>query len=240
MSSLNEIKKLSNSLENTLKDSDLQSVTTDLAETFTDSLLNEGLLRDIPIFGTIIGLTKATLNLNERLLLKKLIYFLSKLQDIPVEKRLKLISSIENSEKHKIKVGEKLLYIIDKCDDHVTAKYVAILFSSFLNEEISYEDFLRGSTIIQKLFIHDLEQFIAAGYKQLERKITQWDLGLSDFENNLINVGICASYIDTVSVADQDDYKISDKYVVRGGDQNIYLTDIGHTLKTYVTIQFRK
>ena len=234
MSSINEIKNLSNSLESTLKDSDLQSITADLAETFTDSLLNEGILRDIPIIGTIIGLTKASFSLNERLLLKKLIYFLSELQDIPVEKRLKLISSIEASEKYKIKVGEKLLYIIDKCDDHISAKYVAILFSEFLNEQITYQDFLRGSAIIQKLFLQDLEQFIAAEYKQLERKITQWDSGLSDFENSLITVGICATYIDPVSVEDQDDYKMLEKYVVQGGDQNIYLTEIGKTLKLHL------
>ena len=234
MSSLNEIKSLSNALENALKDSDLQSVTTDFAETFTDSLLNEGILRDIPILGTIIGLTKATFNLNERLLLKKLIYFLSELQDISVEKRLKLILSIENSEKHKIKVGEKLLYIIDKCDDHITAKYVATLFSSFLNEKITYQDFLRGSTIIQKLFLQDLEQFIATDYKQLERNIPQWDSGLSDFENSLITVGICASYDNPFSVEDQDDYEMSDKYVVTGGDRNIHLTDIGQILKLHL------
>lgn len=234
MNTTNEINSLSNSLEETLKDSDLQSVTTELAEAFTDTLLSEGVLRDIPVIGTIVGLTKASLNLNDRLLIKKLIYFLSELQDIGIEKRQKLISSIEQSDKHKIRVGEKLLYIIDKCEDHITSKYVAILFSAFLNEEISYQDFLRGSTIIQKLLIQDLEQFLETETKELERKITQWDKGLSDFENSLITVGICSTYTDPVSVRDQDDYKMSNKYVVDGGDLHVYLTDIGYTLKTYM------
>ncbi|OFY93819.1 MAG: hypothetical protein A3K10_03780 [Bacteroidetes bacterium RIFCSPLOWO2_12_FULL_31_6] len=66
-------------------------------------------LRDIPIVVTIIGLTKASFSLNDRLLIKKLIYFLSELQDIDIEKRQKLISSIEESDKHKIRIGEKLL-----------------------------------------------------------------------------------------------------------------------------------
>lgn len=232
MNTTNEISSLSNSLEETLKDSDLQSVTTDLAEVITDTLLNEGLLRDIPIIGTIVGLTKASLSLNDRLLIKKLIYFLSELQDIETEKRQKLIFSIEKSDKHKIRIGEKLLYIIDKCEDHITSKYIVILFSAFLKEEITYNDFLRGSTIIQKLLVQDFEQFLETENKVLERRITQWDKGLSDFENSLITVGICATYTDPVSVRDQDDYKMSGKYVVYGGDLNTYLTDIGHTLKT--------
>src|SRR5207253_2416236 len=139
---MNEITKLSNSLEATLRDSDLQNVTSELAETFTDTLLNEGLLREIPIIGTIIGLTKASFNLNDRLLIKKLIYFISELKDIDIKKRQKLNSAIDNSGKQKVRIGEKLLYIIDKSDDHITAKYIAILFSAFLNEEITYAKFL--------------------------------------------------------------------------------------------------
>jgi len=228
---MNEIKKLSNSLEETLKDSNLQNVTIELAETFTDSLLNEGLFREIPIIGTIIGLTKASLGLNERLLIKKLIYFIAELKDIDIEKRHKLISKIKSSEKQRISVGEKLLYIIDKSDDHITAKYIAILFSSFLNEKITYSEFLRCSTTIQKLLIQDLEQFIETNTEDLETKITQYDKGLSDFQNSLIISGICATEIDRVSVRDQEDYKMRDKYVVEGGDMLIYLTEIGHTLK---------
>lgn len=228
---MNEIKKLSNSLEQTLKDSDLQSVTIDLAETFSDTLLNDGLLRDIPIIGTIVGLTKTAISLNDRLLIKKLIYFISELNDIDQTRREKLISEIDKSETQKIKVGEKLLYIIDKSDDHYTAKYIAVLFKAFLNEEINYSQFLRCSAIIQKLLIQDLEQFIDTEIKHIETSITQYDKGISDFQNSLITSGICATETERVSVRDQDDYKMSDKYMVEGGDLIIYFTEIGHTLK---------
>src|SRR6266496_2194250 len=197
---MNEIKTISNSLEETIKDTDLQDVTIDLAETLADTLLNDGIIKDIPILATIIGLGKTGLNIKDRLFLKKIIYFISELKNIPAEKRNELITKIDSSGKYRIKVGEKLLYIIDKCEDHTTSQYVAILFSAFLNEEINYPDFLRGSTIIQKLLVQDLEQFLETETKQLERKITQWDKGLSDFENSLITVGICSTYADAISV----------------------------------------
>lgn len=235
MQELNSIKKLSSSFKNTLEDTDLQNVTSDLAETFTDTILNDGVLKEIPILGTIIGLTKASVSLHERLLIKKLIYFLSELKDIEVGKRQKLINTIDNSEKHKINVGEKLLYIIDKCDDHIIAKYTASLFSVFLTEKISYEEFLRGSTIIQKMFLYDLEQFIKTDHKELERKITQYKNGLTDFENNLINVGVCSAEVEPISVTDQDEEEmIFEKYKVNGGDTHLSLTDIGKTLKEHL------
>lgn len=232
---MNIIKKLSNSLEETIKDTNLQDVTADLAETFTDAILKEGLLKDLPIIGTIIGLTRVTISLNERLLIKKLIYFMSELKTIDADKRRRLIEEIDSSEIERIKVGEKLLYIIDKCDDHTSAKYIAILFSSFLNEDISYEEFLRGSTILQRLLIQDIEQFIGTKVPELEINLTKHHKGVSDFQNSLITAGILATHTESVSVRDQDDYKQTDKYVVEGGDQIIYLTGIGYKLKLVLT-----
>ncbi len=228
---MNELNKLSHSLENTIKDSDLQNVTSELAETFTDSILNDGLLRDIPIIGTIVGLGRVALNLNERLLVKKIISFISEIKDIDQKKRQKLIHSINNSEKNKLKVGEKLLYIIDKCEDHIKVKFIATLFAAFLEETITYSEFLRGTDIVQKIFIHDLEHFIMTDTKDIEIKITVYDKGISDFHNSLISTGICATEIERVSISDQDDWKINEKYIVDGGDTIIYLTKIGTTLK---------
>jgi hypothetical protein len=228
---MNELNKLSNSFGDTLKDADLQSVTTDLAETFSDTLLSEGLLKDIPIIGTIIGLAKTTLNLKDRLLIKKLVYFISELRDIDSKKRRELISEIDNSEKEKIKIGEKLLYIVDRAEDHIIAKYIAILFKAFLKEEITYQEFLRGSTIIQKLILQDIEQFINTKVSDIERDITQYENGLTDFDNSLINAGICIIDTGPIAIRDQDDYNMSDKYVVEGGERITYLTDIGYTLK---------
>lgn len=228
---MDEVKKLSNSLEQTLKDSDLQNVTVDLAESISDALLNDGLLKDIPIIGTIVGLSKTVISLNDRLLIKKLIYFISELNQIDKEKRRKLITEIDNSETQKIKVGEKLLYILDKSEDHLTAKYIAILFKAFLNNEINYSFFLRCSTIIQRLLIQDLEQFIYTDIKDIQAIYTKWDEGVTDFQNSLIVAGICSTTTECVTVRDQDDYKMTEKYIVGGGELVVNLTDIGYVLK---------
>jgi hypothetical protein len=227
---MSELKEISNSFERTLKDSDLQNVTIDIAEAFTDVLLKDGLLKEIPIIGTIIGLTKSTITLVDRLYLKKILYFLTNIKNIDPNKREKLINEIENSEKQRIKVGEKLLYIIDKCEDHLTASYIAKLFNAFLKEEISYPDFLRGSIVIQKMFIEDFEQFIKTDSREIEKTITKYD-SISDLQNNLISAGICCMLTNNISVSDQWDYKQTDKYIVEGGEIIISFTGIGSKLK---------
>jgi hypothetical protein len=69
-------------------------------------------------FGTVIGLGKTAMGIKESLFLKKIIYFISELENISATKRHEMFEKIDNSRKFRTKVGEKLLYIIDKCDDH--------------------------------------------------------------------------------------------------------------------------
>jgi hypothetical protein len=53
---MSELDKITNSFEETLKDTDLQNATIGLAESLTDSLLIDGAAKDIPIIGTIVGI----------------------------------------------------------------------------------------------------------------------------------------------------------------------------------------
>lgn len=231
---MNELSNLSNSLEETIKDTDLQNVTIDLAETVTDSFLNEGIGRDIPIFGTIIGLAKSAMNLKDRLFIKKLIYFLTNLNSIPKAKRQEMIVQIDSSDRYKIKVGEKLIYIIDKCEDHKSAEKIGKLFHAFLNDSITYSEFLRGAVIIDRIFFEDLEIFLKENIENLQKVDTWNDDPLSDFQHRLVTAGLFSSSIDPVTVEDQDDWKMTDKYVVRGGKASVYLTEIGSIFKMYL------
>ena len=66
-----ELKKFINSLEKTIKDSDLHNVTIGLSETLIDSLIDDGICKDIPIIGSILGVGKVALGVRERFFFKK-------------------------------------------------------------------------------------------------------------------------------------------------------------------------
>lgn len=219
---MNEIKKISNSFEETLKDSNLQNVAVGLTETLTDSLLEDGLLKDIPIVRTIIGLGKTSIKITDFLFLKKVISFLSEIDEVSIEDRKKMIDKIDSSQKYRLKVGEKLLYIIEKCDDYENAQYVSKLFVGCLEKKIDYPDFLRGAKVIERIYIGDLLKFIKDN-----RKILEPD-ELIDYEG--ID-GLYKTYTEDISVRDQDDWKADEKYIIDGGEPRGYITDIGDKIR---------
>ena len=141
--SLNEIEQ---AVKSTIRDSEFQSLTTDIAEVLIDSNMEDGILKDVPGLSILISAFKTTNNVKGALMAKKLVYFLTQLKDIPAKKRKALI--------------DKLLFIIDKCQDAEKAELVGKLFKAFLNEELNYEEFLRASESIERIFILDLLRFV--------------------------------------------------------------------------------
>lgn len=229
---MTEIKDLSNAFSKTIKDTNLKEITVDISEILVDNLLDDGILKEIPIIGTILKLGKFTLNIKDHLFIKKIIYFISEIKDIEPKKRNELISQIDDSEAFRIKVGEKLLFIIDKCEDHIESEYVAKFFKAFLNGKIYYSDFLRCASILQKIFIEDFEYFIA--FNPPEKKYyvaNNWAEYPSEIDMNLINSGLLGREIGEINVRDQDDWKTDGKYIVEGGKEHIYITDIGKIIR---------
>lgn len=158
---------ISQTLAETIKDDKFQDVIVDLSETTLDSLLKDGALKDIPIIGVLFGITKTTLTVQDKLFTKKIMVFLLQLKKTSNESRRKQIEKMEKDPEYKIKVGEKLLYIIDKCEDHEKAVYIGKLFQCFIEEEIEYDDFLRASRSIELTYLGDLKRFIKEKWQNM-------------------------------------------------------------------------
>ena len=242
---MSELNKLSSSFSQTIKDSDLQNVTIGLAEVFADSLIEDGIAKDIPIIGTVIGLGKASMGIKEILFLKKIIYFISELKNVSATKRHEMIDKIDKSGKFRTKVGEKLLYIIDKCEDHVKSQIIAVLFSAFLSEKISYEEFLRASHIVDQVILDDLKWFIESGWE----KEDDWKYRIEDRDNHLTldeagNIAI-SGLVELVSpdvmIRDQDDWKkASDPYIVEGSELTVRISEIGEKIRDILKDYFNR
>jgi hypothetical protein len=68
---MTEIKDLSNAFTETIKDTNLKEIIVDISEILADNLLEDGILKEIPIIGTILKLGKFTLNIKDHLFIKK-------------------------------------------------------------------------------------------------------------------------------------------------------------------------
>jgi hypothetical protein len=216
------------SFDITLKDTDLENLAVDVAELTIDNVLDDGLLKDIPIVRTLVNLSKLGANIHDKLFLKKILSFLNGLKDVSVEDRNKMIKDIDESKEHRVKVGEKLFYIIDSCNDFENSERVANVFKAFVGGKISYNDFLATSNILEKISNHDFKWFVknAKNYMSVESVGSLISSGLFDLYYNSVDV----------RVMDEDDHKTlqegGDKYKadVEGGDINVNISRAGEVI----------
>lgn len=223
---MRQIENIEVSFSETIKSCDLSDVSKEFVENIIDSMMKEGIIKDIPLVGTLFGINNLVLSIKDKLFLKKVIHFLSKINHIPIAKREEMIDAVNSSVDQKVKVGEKLIYILDKCEDHITAKYLAQLFCAFLEHKLSYQDFLRGARIIQNILLQDLEDFLDGSDSKYSFKGRAEEIPSED-DLPLINVGICGF--------GYNDPRLEKNYFgekeIQGGDAVIWITDIGKKLK---------
>ena len=138
----------------------LKDLSIDMSEMSIDALMNDGLLKQIPIVKTILALIEATQNISNYIFLKKILAFLSNVKGVSVKKRKKMIEDIDNNAEYKEKVGETVIEILDKCDSAEKAAYMGVWFSAFLKGKITYGMFLYGANILEHVFLSDFQYFV--------------------------------------------------------------------------------
>ena len=217
-----KLTELSDSLETTLRDSNLHAITANMAELLVDSFLEDGLVKNIPVISTLFNIGKLTGNIRDRLFAKKLLYFLSELSSTTSEQRADVLHKLEVEKGYRGKVGEKLLYIVDRFEDHTKAQVVARLFAAFICKKLSFSEFLRAPSIVDSVYLDDLETFIHT----TEERANIDEVGL------LLNSGRYNIESPEISIRDQDDYKMANEpYIVEGTQLTVYITEIGKKIR---------
>jgi hypothetical protein len=134
----------------------LAEIGSDTAELIFDSFLDNGVLKDIPIFGTLYKLGKAGIGIRDRYFMKKVLKFLFEIKNVTLEDRQKFIDDLEKSTAQK--AGETLLILIDRIDNIEKTSILSNLLRSKVQEKISIEKFLRLAITTEKAFIADLKK----------------------------------------------------------------------------------
>jgi hypothetical protein len=78
-------------------DSSAIDAASSLAEVGIDALLDDGLLRDIPVVGTLVSLARAGIALRDRFFAKKIARFLLQVGDVPEEERRRFHEELRKS-----------------------------------------------------------------------------------------------------------------------------------------------
>lgn len=149
-----------NSIESVIKNSELQNLTQNYAELAIDGFIDDGVLKDIPLAGSIIGVIKFGNSINKHITAKKIYKFLIQLSSIPQEKRIAMIDEINKSKKYQSTVGEMIFEILDKIESDGKPEIVGKLLASYFEGKISFQTYLKLVHIVKSVFYYDLLMLI--------------------------------------------------------------------------------
>lgn len=100
-----------------IKTQNFTDLISDVNEVILDSFLEDGLVKDIPIFGLFFKGKNFVSTIQDKLFYKKMFTFLKELENTSSEDRKKETEKIDKNPNYRTKVGEKLLFIINENND---------------------------------------------------------------------------------------------------------------------------
>ena len=140
-----------------IKSDELKDLSKEFSEIAIDSFFDEGILREIPIVGTIIGLLKAGGAVRDNIFANKIASFLNRLASISSQERLKLVDRLNENESYKNRVGDVIIEILDRVESEKKPDLIARVFIAFAKEEITFLELQRLVIAIERLPIFELQ-----------------------------------------------------------------------------------
>ncbi|CAD7816820.1 hypothetical protein CHRY9390_03241 [Chryseobacterium aquaeductus] len=167
----------------TIKSDNFIELISEVGDITFENFLENDSFKDIPILGFLIKGKNIINEIQDKLFAKKILSFLKQLEGTSNQSRSKQIDMIEHDPEYKIKVGEKLLYLLNDAEDYEKSEYIGKLFKSFLEEKIEYNDFLRCVNSINRISIVDFKDFLKRGMIRSDRSTDSYlNSGLITFE----------------------------------------------------------
>lgn len=139
----------------------LEDTAVDIAEVFLDTVFEDGILKDIPIIGTLAAFTKVGISLRERNLAKNTYAFI-----LGFRKRA-ISTGIKNKYRERMKdpkAAEKelgyALTLLDRETQYQKAVFLGRAYRAFVDEAISWDKFVELSEAISRMFMIDFKHLL--------------------------------------------------------------------------------
>lgn len=119
---------------------------TEYGELTLDSFMSDGLLKDLPIFGSAFSIIKIGTTIHDRIFIAKLKSFIEN-----IDKNQKWKEKFSDEEECN-KISKQLLYIINSYDDDNKLKLIGLAFNYLVNGEINKDEYFYTVNIISNSF----------------------------------------------------------------------------------------
>lgn len=131
----------------------------DYMEINIDSLIEEGILKDVPIVKSIVSVLKIGKNIYDRNLLKQTLIFIKEFNrgNVSSENLQAYKYKIENDPKKCEEELGRILVLLNNYVDTEKSVMLARLYRAYINKIINWDEFCEYSEIINRIFIQDLK-----------------------------------------------------------------------------------
>ncbi len=142
---------LSSGIVATVKSAELASLSQEYAEIALDSALSDGVLKDIPVVGTIVAIGKIGASISDRVFTRKLLRFLTSLSEISTVDRESMINRLDQEASFRSQVGDRIIELLDRIDSYSKPEMLARSFRAYAKQSIDGSMLNRLSHAIQQL-----------------------------------------------------------------------------------------
>lgn len=147
---------LEQSLFETIKSYGGKDLIKEAAEFSLDSVLDDGLLKNIPIVGVVTKLYSVAIGIQGYVFAKKLRKFIAQLSNVSHDERSNFIKQLEMDSKIREKTVDALLIYLDRIDDLEKAPLLANAFIGLVRNDYDFDTFRRLAFALDRCIISDL------------------------------------------------------------------------------------
>lgn len=176
----------------------IESISLDGIESLTDIILKNEIIEKVPIANIASAIIKTGEMIYNKNLFRQTVSFIESLnkQEISKEKVEKYKEKVFKNEKRESEEIERVLLYLNKNIDTEKSRLLAKFYASYVNQEINWNKFCEFATIINQIFIEDL-QIIYDIYKDEETKVVIYE----NYKiSRLMSTGLLSNYSGAITV----------------------------------------
>lgn len=127
-----------------------------LGEVVLDSLLVDGLIKDLPILGSIVGVIKSTLAIRDHAFIRKLALFVLESSAVSDKAKREFKEHLSSDPEFKKSTATHLTIVLDRLDVLEKAGILGRVFAAFIEGKITQAQLRRLSAALDRVLVEDL------------------------------------------------------------------------------------
>lgn len=150
--------ELDRTLKETLVKADLAGAILDLGEIGMDTLLQDGVWKEVPILKSVLAIGKTLGGVRDYFFAKRLLAFLKSFSELTAEERRDLVARLDRDEAFGHYAGERLLDLLSRLDDERKPELIAKALKRYAAGRVSASQLQRVYYAVERLHLCDLDE----------------------------------------------------------------------------------